>query len=118
MAYQKKKKSRRTSSKFVKAIQTLKRMRPKQRYIAIRHSNDKFIRDVVSHVRKLRNRKLSPKMKGIVKKHTKSLRLLANGKVSLKRKRNRLSQKGGGILGVLLPLLSAVAGPIIQRALS
>ena len=116
MAFQRKnKKSRRTPTKFIKAIHALKRMRPSQRCVAIRHSNDKFIRDVVSHVRKLRTRKLPLKMVGHVKKHAKSLRLIANPKVSLKKKRNRLSQKGGGILGILLPLLGAVAGPIIKR---
>ena len=111
------KKKKTSHSKFVKAIQTLKRMRPSQRCIAIRNSNDKFIRDVVSHVRKLRSRKLPLKMKGHVKKHAKSLRLIANPKVSLKKKRQRLSQKGGGILKVLLPILGTVAGPIISKGL-
>ena len=113
MAFKKKKNSR---SKFRKAIQVLKRMHPSQRCIAIRNSNDKFIRDVVSHVRKLRSRKLPMKMEGQVKKHVKSLRLIANPKVSLKKKRQRLSQKGGGLLTVLLPMLSAVAAPIISKA--
>ena len=114
MAFKKKKTSH---LKFVKAIQTLKRMRPSQRCIAIRNSNDKFIRDVVSHVRKLRSRKLPLKMEGHVKKHVKSLRLIANPKVSLKKKRQRLSQKGGGLLSVLLPILSTVAAPIISKVL-
>ena len=114
MPFKKKKKTSR--SKFGKAIQVLKRMRPSQRCIAIHNSNDKFIRDVVSHVRKLRTRKLPLKMKGHVKKHAKSLRLIANPKVSLKKKRQRLSQKGGGLMTLLLPMLSAVAAPIIRKA--
>ena len=108
-----KKKSRRKPAKFAKAIQALKRMRPSQRTVAIRQSNDRFIRDVVSHIRKLRNTKLSPNMRKKVKRHSRKLRWMADPKISLKRKRNRLVQKGGFIpWPILAPILGAVAGPI------
>lgn len=116
MAFKRKRKTKRTPSKFAKAIQALKRMRPSQRCIAIRHSNDRFIRDMVSHVRKLRNKKLSPKMVKQVKRHSQKLRWIANPKISLKKKRSRLAQKGGlAFLPLLAPLIGAVAGPIINK---
>ena len=118
MAFQRKTKRRRAPTKFVKAIRELKHMRPSQRCIAIRHSNDRFIRDVVSHVRKLRNKKLSPKMLKQVKRHSKHLRWIANPKISLKKKRQRLSQKGGfAFLPLLAPLIGAVAAPLINKVL-
>ena len=118
MPFKRKTKSRRAPSKFAKAIQALKRMRPSQRCIAIRHANDRFIRDMVSHVRKLRNKKLSPKMVKQVKRHSQNLRWIANPKISLKKKRNRLAQKGGlAFLPLLAPIIGAVAAPIINKVL-
>ena len=118
MAFQRKTKRRRAPTKFVKAIQVLKRMHPSQRCLAIRNSNDRFIRDVVSHVRKLRNKKLTPKMVKQVKRHSQNLRWIANPKISLKKKRNRLAQKGGlAFLPLLAPIIGAVAAPIINKVL-
>ena len=114
------KKRRQKPTKFVKAIQALKRMHPSQRCVAIRQSNDKFIRDVVSHVRQLRRKKLPAKMKDTMKKHAKTFRLIANPKVSLKRKRQTLSQKGGfgPLLSILAPVAGALIGPLIRSMLS
>ena len=105
------------STKFAKAIQSLKRMRPNQRVVAIRHANDKFIKDMISHVKKLRTRKLSPNVRKAMKRHSTKLRFLISPKVSLQRKRHTLSQKGGFLpmlLPLLAPLAGAVAGPIIN----
>ena len=115
------KRSKKKPSKFAKAIQALRRMRPHQRTIAIRQSNDRFIRDVVSHVRKLRNAKLSPKMAKQVKRHSQKLRWFINPKISLKKKRNCLVQKGGffpALVPILGPIMGAVAGPLISSLLS
>ena len=106
-----KRKPSRKDVKFSKAIQSLQRLKPSQRCVAIRHANDKFIRDIVSHVRKLRRKKLSAKMNDTIKKHAKTFRLIANPKVSLKRKRKTLSQKGG--FGPLFSILAPVAGSLI-----
>ena len=99
------KKSRRKPTKFVKAI---------------RQSNDKFIRDVVSHVRKLRRKTLPAKMKDTMKKHAKTFRVIANPKVSLKRKRQTLSQKGGfgPLFSILAPVAGALIGPLIRKIVS
>ena len=68
---------------------------------AIRHSNDKFIRQIVSRVRKLRTKKLPPKMMKVVKDHAKQLHSISDPKVSLKRKRKLLVQKGGFVFRML-----------------
>lgn len=109
-------KTKRKATKFSKAIQSLQRMKGSQRSVAIRNANDKFIRDIVSHVRKLRSKTLPSKMKGKVKKHAKTLRFIGNPKVSLRRKRKVLSQKGGfALLPLLAPLAGAVLGPLVKR---
>ena len=48
------------SKKFSTAIQSLRRMKTAQRCNAIRFANDEFIRDIVSNLKKLRNKKLPP----------------------------------------------------------
>lgn len=101
------------SSKFSKAIQSLKSMKANQRYTAIRNANDKFIKDIVSHVRKLRTKKLSPKLEKLVKQHSKKLRYISNPKVSLRKKRKALSQKGGA-LPALLAMLTPVLAPFVS----
>ena len=106
-------KKRTKSSKFAKAIGVLRGLKGSQRYSAIRNANDKFIRDIVSHVKKLRSRKLSSKLQKIVKQHSAKLRLITNPRVSLKRKRTALSQKGG-LLPALLPLLAPLAAPLVK----
>lgn len=112
----KRKANSRKSSRFSNAIQSLRRMKASQRCQAIRLANDKFIRDVVCHVKKLRNKKVSPKNKKLLKRHAKRLRFIVNPKISLQRKRKVLSQKGGFIgplLGALLPVVTSVAGALI-----
>ena len=99
-------------SKFSEAIRTLQRMKANQRYNAIRHANDRFIRDIVSHVRKLRSKKLSSQQRKLLKRYAKKLRFITNPKVSLQRKRTTLTQKGG-FLPALLPLLAPVLGSVI-----
>lgn len=102
------------SSKFSKTIQTLRKMNTADRCKAIRFANDKFIRDMVTHVKKLRNKKVSPQTRKLLRKHRKRLRFIANPKVSMQRKRKALSQKGG-FVGALLPLLAPLAVPLLSR---
>ena len=111
-------KRNRKSSKFSKAILSLRRMKPNERCIAIRNANDKFIRDIISHVKKLRTKKLPPKFQKTVKHYSKKLRFISSPKVSLKRKRKTLSQKGGflpALLPILAPLAASVVGSIFGR---
>lgn len=107
----KRKSGKRKSSKtqkFSSAIQSLRRMKASERCNAIRFANDKFIRDIVSHVKKLRNKKVSPQVRKKMKNHSKYLRFIVNPKVSIQRKRKALSQKGG-FLPALLPMLAPLA---------
>ena len=104
---------KRKSSKFSKAIQSLRRMKPNQRSKAIRHSNDKFIRDIVSHVKKLRTKKLTGKALKAVQQHSAKLRMISSPKVSLQKKRTVLSQKGG--IAPIFALLAPIAGALIGR---
>lgn len=103
------KRKRGKSSKFSEAIRALQRMKANQRYNAIRYANDRFIHDIVSHVRKLRTRKLPPQRRKLLKRFTKKLRFIINPKVSLQHKRKTLTQKGG-FLPNLLPMLIANKG--------
>lgn len=103
---------KRKPSKFSNAIQSLRRMKMGQRCNAIRFANDKFIRDIVTHVKRLRNKKVSPQVRKSLRKHSKKLRFITNPKVSIQRKRNALSQKGG-ILPFLLPILAPLAASVI-----
>ena len=91
-------------------------MKPSQQSNAIRHANDKFIRDIVSHVKKLRTKKLTGKALKAVKQHSAKLRLISSPKVSLKRKRKILSQKGG--IHPIFALLAPIAGAVIGRIIS
>ena len=102
----------RKSSKFSEAIQALHRMNANQRYNAIRHANDKFIRDIISHVRRLRTKRLSAKQRKSLKRYAAKLRLISNPKVKLQNKRKALTQKGG-FLSAILPMLAPLAANLI-----
>ena len=109
------------ASKFRKAIQALRCMKPNQRCSAIRSANDNFIQDIVKCVRKLRTKKLSPKDAKHVKSYATKLRFISSPKVSLKRKRKTLSQKGGflpALLPILGPLAASVIGPVVGGLMS
>ena len=106
------KRKSRKSSKFSEAIRALQRMKGNQRYNAIRHANDKFIREIVSHVRSLRTNKLSPQQRKLLKRHTTKLRFISNPKITLQRKRKNVSQKGG-FLSAILPMLAPVVGDVL-----
>lgn len=59
------------------------------------------------------NIRLSKKQKKSLSKHKNTLRTLAFKKLSLKKKRNLLVQKGGGFLSLLLPsAISLISGLI------
>ena len=108
---------KRKPSKFSKAIQSLQRMKGDQRCNAIRFANDKFIRDIVSHVKKLRTRKVSAKDQKLLKRYSTKLRFISSPKVSLQKKRQTLTQKGG-FLPLLLPILTLAIGAMIAKSAS
>ena len=101
--------SKRGKSHFASAIYRLKKL-PKRRQVqAIGMANDKFIRQFCSRVKKLRHAKLSPKAASSLKRHRKQLRSLANTRVSVKRKRQILTQRGGGIFSAILGSLAGAS---------
>ena len=91
-------------SKFVTTVRHLEALPVTQRSHAIAKVNRKFIHDLSSHVAKLRRRKIPS-----LKRFSGLLRKLSNSRVSFKRKRKLLSQKGGSILSRLLPLIVGTA---------
>ena len=99
------------NSKFSKAISSLRKMRPNDRYNAIRHANDRFIRDLCSKIGKLKRKKLTEEERKFVKKHKSKLKVLCNRGNSIKKKRRMLSQKGG-----FLPDIGNLIGKAVMKA--
>lgn len=104
---------------FRQAIQRLQRLSPRHRAQAIGMSNDKFIRQLSSHVKKLKYAQLPEKMKKKLKRHSRSLRTLSNPRVSCSRRRKILSQRGGifPLLPLILPFIGTAAN-LIGKAIS
>lgn len=98
--------AKRKNSKFSKAILSLRKMKPNDRYDAIRHANDRFIRDFCSKLGKLKRKKLTEEERQFVKKHKSKLKALCNRRNSIKKKRQMLTQKGGFLLPILAPLVA------------
>ena len=99
--------------KFEAAIQKIRKMTPTLQVQAMRAANDKFIRCMCGAVRKLKNKRLSPKVTAGMKRNSKKIRKLINPKTSMSVKRNMLSRKGG-----FLPLLLAgLAGSTLSGLL-
>ena len=76
--------------------------------------NDKFIRDLCQHTRKLRHAKLSTGTRKTLSRYRKQLRKFVHKKSTLKTKRKLLSQRGGFIGAILPALLSAVVGKLVR----
>ena len=106
-------KANRSTTKFRSALLQLKRLKPHHQCEAMKMANNGFIRQMCTHVKKLRRAKLSGKQVKSLKRHSHKLRALANAKVSLARKRKLLSQRGG-FLPLILPLLGSIVGPAIK----
>lgn len=105
-------------SSFTKALQHLKRMKRGKRSIALASSNDKFIRQFCSQVKRLKFAKVSPSLRKRMKKHRKKIHKLISSKTNMKSKRAMLSNQKGGILPLLLaalPALGSIAGGLLGR---
>ena len=76
-------------------------------------ANNGFIRQMCTHIKKLRHKKLSGKHVKVLKRHAPKLRQLASSKVPLAKKRRLLSQRGG-FLSMLAPVLMSTIGPAIK----
>lgn len=104
--------------KFGVTLARLKKLKAAQRRQAIQIANDKFIRDFIAQIKKLRNAKsLRATLKKRLRRHTKKLRKITNNKTSLKEKRKLLAQRGGflPLLLAALPALGSIVGGVISR---
>ena len=109
---------RSSSSTFSKAIFNLKTLKAKDRRNAMSMANNRFIRQFCTEVKKLRNKKLSPKTFKNLKRHSKQIRKLIHSKTNMKSKRKMLSQRGGFLpflLAALAPAVGSLVGSIFKR---
>ena len=103
-----------SSVNFRTAMGRLRRLKPHHQCQAMKLANNDFIKQMCTHIRKLRHKRgLNHKQVDGLRRHAPKLRTLANTKVSLKKKRNLLSQRGG-FLPMIAPLLMSVAAPVIK----
>ena len=104
--------------KLIHAMNKLKNMGASRRVQEVAAAPDRLIRDMSTALQKVRKRKVTlPKgLAKQVKKHAKALRSLSNPRLSIKKKRNLIKQKGGGILGTIARLIPVV-GPLLGNIL-
>lgn len=102
--------------KFANAILQLSNLPSnRDRCETVRHSNDRFIKDFCSEIKRLKFRKLTKHQLQTVKRYKPKLKQLISPRISIKQKRKTLTQKGGfigAILGslVLPNIVKAVLG--------
>lgn len=80
---------------------------------AMKMANDAFIRQMCTHVKKLRYKKLNGNQMKTLKRHRTKLQTLVNPQVSISKKRQLLSQRGG-FISMLAPLLLNAVPAAIQ----
>lgn len=98
---------------FRRALHRLKRLKQNHQCQAIGMANDAFIRQMCTHVKKLRyNKKVNSKSAQRLKRHRGKLRQLVSPRTTLAKKRKILGQRGG-FLPALLPLLISTVGPLV-----
>lgn len=101
-------------TKLVHAMNKLKNMGGSRRVKEVEAAPDTLIRDMSTALHKVRKRKVNlPKgLAKQVKKHAKALRTLSNPRISIKKKRSLIKQRGGSILGTIARLIPVV-GPVL-----
>lgn len=121
-----KKKYVRTNAKFKKAIKKLVKLNKATQRQLVKHSSNQFIKDFGMTIKKIRNKPnlFNEKQIQRLRRHKHNLRILANSRSSLRRKRQILNQKGG-IAPFLIPIIAAaigsagsVAGAAVHAAVS
>ena len=100
---------------FRQVILRLRKMKGPQRTKVLRMVNNKFIRDLCKHTRKLRHAKLSPTTLKSLSRHRKQLRKLIHKKSTIKAKRKLLSQRGGFIGPLLAALVPTLIGGVVSK---
>ena len=110
------KKSKGTSNKLMIALKKLKRMRPHHQREAVKMSNDAFIRQLCTHVKKMRHVSVPATLKKRLHRQRKNLQKFVRSKTSTSVKRKMLTQRGGflPLLIAALPAVGAMVGNIIS----
>lgn len=101
-------KSKKATSKFANAIRRLKGLKASDQHQALSMANITFIRQFCKMIKKLKHAKLSPKHKTALKKHKKKIRKLLNSRTGMSKRRQMLTQGGGGFLKSLLSAIPVV----------
>ena len=100
---------KRGNNAFKNALKKLSSLHPSQRTQAMKMANTKFVRQFCQKVKSLRTARISPAVQSKLRRKSKELRKLIAKKTSLRKKQDMLSQRGGGLLTILLPaLISAI----------
>ncbi|MEL7181509.1 MAG: hypothetical protein AAFN63_16920 [Pseudomonadota bacterium] len=104
---------KRGNNAFKNALQKLSSLHPSQRTQAMKMANTKFVRQFCQKVKSLRTARISPAVQSKLRRKSKVLRKLIAKKTSLRKKQDMLSQRGGGLLGILVPaLISAITASL------
>ena len=101
----------RRAPNFSQALKRLKKLKSNEQRKALSMANDTFIRHLCKELKMLRHAKLTTKKRRALQKHKKNLRHLVNNRTTMTKRRQILTQKGGGILkGILsaIPLVGTV----------
>ena len=102
-----------SSAKFRTALMRLRKLKPHHQCEAMKMANNGFIRQMCTHIKKLRHRKFSKKQTKGLKRHAAKLKTLANSKVSIAKKRHILSQRGG-LIPMVAPLIMSAIAPVVR----
>ena len=97
-----------SNSKFLTALNRLKKLKKHERRQAMSMANDSFIRQFCSKVKSLKHAKVSAKTQKALRRHKKKLQKLMNTRTSISQKRAILSQRGGGKIDVFDVILAAL----------
>ena len=123
---QHKKKYVHVKAKFKQAIKKLVKLNKATQRQLVKHSGNQFIRDFGMAIAKIRNKAdlFTKKQIQQLRRYKRKLRILANSRSSLQKKRQILNQKGG-IAPFLIPIIAAaigsagsVAGAAVHAAVS
>ncbi len=106
--------------KHLHTLKLLKTAKPKLRKSLLAQSDNDLIQCLCECCHNVLNGniKLSPKQKKALSRHKKHLRNLTTKKLSLKKKRHLLVQKGGflpALLGPIIGIASSLIGGLLNR---
>lgn len=108
------KNKRGAGNRFKAAISKIRKLSPHLQVQAMKVANAKFIRCLCSAVKKLKKKRLSPKVTAGFQRNAKKIRTLVSPKTSLTAKRNMLTSRSGGFLPLLL---AGLGGSLISNIL-